>query len=1129
MVEAAVSIAGYRMALFLRRAAYIAAASTIYLAMAGPGQAQALKATILGTITDSSGASVPNAQLVLTETNTNFSRTTSTNESGYYAFANLDPGTYRVEAQHPGFRHEIRAGIDLLPDTTARMDIALVPGRQNEVVTVTADAPLIQADRADTGGKIEPVQIQAMPMIYNRNYQSLISLMPGVGRVFRPNSEFYNSQDSLGARVNGAGRYNNNYELEGVDNNFDNGALTGIVLPAEAIGSVDVSTSNYDPEFGNSGGSVTSVTMRSGTNQFHGSLFEFNENTQVRAAQPFGKTKPPIAYNQFGGAAGGRIIRDKLFFFGDYQGSRDHYGSTNIVTIPTLPFRNGDFSASPTIIYDPASGAANGTGRQPFPNQQIPAGRIDAPVQALLSHIPAPTSPGLGSNYSENTVRVKNLDSYDGKVDYVMGAKARIAGRFNAQKARVVDPIPSLYGIYGGPHNSGFDGMGHALTTSSGLSYSHIFSPTLVMELRTGYVRNANEVLPIDYGLQTANQLGISNVNLGTCSPGAPVFSPNCQSSGMPQINVTGFDTPLIGSNGLWIRTVTNWGVVDNFTKSAGTHLLKWGFDIRRQRNDLQQPGSPRGLFSFTQGPASLSGNSNAGFANAFASVLLDMPNSIQRGYANLFPTRREWLYNAYFQDKWQVFRKLTIDLGIRWEDWPAGKPTFPGGYSNYTLTNNTLVLAGIGANPIDLGVNNPIHHFAPRLGVAYRFDEKTVIRAGYGISFLPRVTANWNYPITQATTYSAPNSFSAAGSLVAGLPPVIVVNIPSSGVIPAPLNQAYRVTPPDWGFGYLESWNVAVERILPGNFALTASYVGSHSVNMPALKELNYGQVLGGGPASQKYNQLFGQTASIQTVCPSSACPGTPAYYDGLQVTLNRRLSKSLLVTTSYTYSKALDYFTDFDNSINPTKAGNPYNQFMLSANKARSDFDVRHVYAQSFVYSLPFGKGARWANTGGVASFLLGGWQLGGIFTAQGGIPLNITFSNSSLNTPLINNRPNLACACTPQIYGNVGPGIQWFNTADFAAPPSFTIGNVGRNILSGPSVINLDASLARTFSIREMFKVQLRADSFNFSNTPHYDNPNTTFGSSTFGQVTTAGGNYGNGHGDPRQFEFSLKAFF
>jgi hypothetical protein len=1090
-----------------------------------PLRAQALKATILGTVTDSSGASVPNVRIVIAETNTNVTRSTNTNDTGYYVVANLDPGTYRVEAQHPGFRREARLGIDLVADTTARVDLALSPGEQTEVVTVTADAPLMQADRADTGGKIDQVQLQNMPMIYNRNYQSLISLMPGVGRVFRPNSEFYNSQDSLGARVNGAGRYNNNYELEGVDNNFDNGALTGIVLPAEAVGSVDVSTSNYDPEFGNSGGSVTNVTMRSGTNQFHGSLFEFNENASLRATQPFATSKPPLVYNQFGGAGGGRIIRDKLFFFGDYQGSRDHYGSTNIVTIPTVAFRSGNFSASPTIIYNPATGNANGTGRQPFSNQQIPMTQIDAPVQALLSHIPAPTSPGLGSNFSLNTVRIKNLDSYDGKIDYVMGANDRVAVRFNEQNAGVVDPVPSLYGIYGGPHNTGFDGRGHARTYSSGLSYSHIFSPSLVTELRMGFVRNSNEVLPIDYGLQTAAQLGIPGVNLGTCAPGAPVFSPNCQTSGMPQINVTGFDTPLIGSNGLWIRTVTNWGVVDNFTKSAGTHLLKWGFDIRRQRNDLQQPGSPRGLFSFTQGPTSLNGNSNAGFANAFASVLLDLPNSIQRGYANLFPTRREWLYNAYFQDKWQVFRKLTVDLGVRWEDWPGGKPAFPGGYSNYNPSNNTLVLAGIGSNPLDMGMKNSWNHFAPRLGFAYRFNDKTVFRGGYGISFLPRVTADWNYPITQASTYSAPNSYSAAGSLATGLPPVIVVNIPASGVIPAPLNQAYRVTPPDWGFGYIQSWNVAMQRALPGNFALTVSYVGSHSVNMPALKELNYGQVLGGGPASQKYNQLFSQTASIQTLCPSSACPGTPAYYDGLQAKFDRRFSKGFLLTTSYTYGKAIDYYTDFDNNINPTKAGNPYNQFLQAANKARSDFDIRHVYVQSFVYALPFGKGEPWVHSG-VAGFLLSNWQASGIFTAQGGLPLNITFSNSSLNTPLVNNRPNLACTCTPAVYGNVGPRIQWFEATAFAAPPVNTIGNVGRNILAGPGVINLDASLARTFSIRERYKLQFRMDSFNFSNTPHYDNPNTTFGSSTFGQVTTAGGNYGNGHGDPRQFEVSLK---
>jgi hypothetical protein len=1097
------------------RSVRIAAVLGVMLCSGSSGlvvRAQTLKGTILGTITDSSQAVMPGVQVAVTETNTNARRTLATNDSGFYSFPNLDPGVYRVEVEHSGFRKMVRAGIDLTANTTARVDLELSVGSVSDVVDVTDTAPLLQTDRADTGGKIEQVQLQSMPMSFNRNYQSLIALLPGVGRVFRPNSEFYNSQDSLGARVNGMGRFMNNYQLEGVDNNFDNGALTGIVLPAEAIGSVDVSTSSYDPEFGNAGGAVTTVTMRSGTNQYHGSLFEYHQDRALRATQPFAATKPQMIYNQFGGTFGGRVIRDKLFFFGDYQGSRDRFGSSNLATIPTVAFRTGDLSASPTTVYDPATGNADGTGRQPFSNNRIPAGQLSPVVQKILANLPAPTSPGLQTNFQKNTARVKSINSVDGKVDWVAGPNDRFAVRYNYQKAFVTDPVPSLYGIYGGPHNSGFDGYGPARTQSAGVTYSRIFSPTLMTEIRTGFVRNRNESLPLDYGLKTATELGIPGINLDAFS------------TGMPALVVNGYDTPLIGYSGAlpMFRAVTNWGVVDNWTKTAGTHVIKWGLDLRRQRNDLNQPVDTRGRFSFTEGPAALNGDSKIGFGNAFASLLLDRPNSISRGFAGMWPTRREWIYNLYFQDKWQISQKLTVDLGLRWEYWPAGKPAYPGGYSNYDPTNNTLVIAGIGNNPMDMGINNSLTHFAPRLGIAYRLNEKTVLRAGYGISYLPRVTAVWNFPISQANAFSAPNSFSPAGSLATGIPAPDLVQIPASGILAAPLNQTYRITPKDWKQGYVQSWNIAVQRALPSNFSLDLAYVGNHTVNAPAILETNYGRILGGGPASQPLRQLFGRTASTATL------GGTPAFYDGLQVKLNRKSSSGFMLTTSYTFSKAIDYYTDFDTGVNPGKAGNPYIQYNLAMNRARGDFDVTHVYVQSFIYELPFGAGKRWMRSG-AGKWILGGWQANGIFTAQTGTPLNITFSNSTLNTPLVNNRPSLVSAGQPEIYRNVGANIKWFDTSKFAAPLSATFGNVGRNILSGPAVANLDFALSRTFLITERVKAQLRMDGFNLTNTPHYDNPNTTFGSSTFGQVTTAGGNYGTGRGDPRQFQVSARVFF
>src|SRR5215469_9339380 len=348
-----------------KRRFLFATAGLLWLA---PVRGQTLKGTILGTITDATHAVVPTVVVNLTETNTNFKRAEITNESGFYAFANLDPGTYRVEVSHPGFRKVMRADIGLEANSTIRVDVELTPGEVNQVVDVTSEAPILQTDRADTGGTVESEQLATLPMLNNRNYQNTLLLVPGVAQGYRSNSPFFNSQESLQVVVNGLDRLNN-FMIEGIDNNIEqDNNLTAVVLPADAIAAVDVSTTAYDPEMGRAGGAVVNVIMRSGTNAFHGSLFEYHSNSDLQARNVFATAVPHGVHNQFGGSFGGRIKRDKLFFFGDYQGSRVLVGQIALPTIPTMPFRSGDLSASPTTIYDPNTGAADGTGRQPFAN-----------------------------------------------------------------------------------------------------------------------------------------------------------------------------------------------------------------------------------------------------------------------------------------------------------------------------------------------------------------------------------------------------------------------------------------------------------------------------------------------------------------------------------------------------------------------------------------------------------------------------------------------------------------------------------------------------------------------------------------------------------------------------------------
>ena len=403
--------------------------------------AQVLKGQILGTITDPSGAVIPGASVTLTETNTNVAREGETNESGLYVFPNLDPGMYEVDVSSAGFSTVVRGEIDLQPNSTVRVNLELTPGAVTETVTVTGAPPVLQTDRADTSVKIESQQLKELPLLFNRNYQGLMATVPGVGRLTRPHSQFYNSQDSLAVRVNGQGRQYNNFQIEGIENKIDNGNLTALVPPAEAIQTVDISTSNFDPEFGNAGGSVVNVTLRSGTNDFHGSVFAFHRNENAQARQVFATSKAHTVYNQFGFTAGGPIVKNKMFIFGDYQGSRDHLGEGELARIPTTPFRVGDFSGESATIYDAATGDAGGRGRSAFANNTIPTNRISPIANAMVGFIPQPNRPGpIGSRNQEiPIVRIKDINAFDVKYDYVVSDAGRLTVRYSLQKATVTE------------------------------------------------------------------------------------------------------------------------------------------------------------------------------------------------------------------------------------------------------------------------------------------------------------------------------------------------------------------------------------------------------------------------------------------------------------------------------------------------------------------------------------------------------------------------------------------------------------------------------------------------------------------------------------------------------------------
>ncbi|MBL8220175.1 MAG: TonB-dependent receptor [Bryobacterales bacterium] len=1071
---------------------------------------QAVNGSLVGTITDSSGAAVPNAKVSLSETRTGLNQSTTSNQSGNYSFNNLTPGAYKVEVEVQGFRKAVKSGLDVLVNSTVRADLELTPGAVNEVVTVSADVAVLQTDRSDTGRKIETRQLADLPLTYNRNFQSLVNLVPGTIRAFRPHSEFFNVQDSLSTRVNGQSRLSNNVQLEGVDNNQRTGLLTAMIPPIEALQTVDVTTSNYEAELGRAGGAVTNVNFKSGTNEIHGSLFEFNKVSRLGARSFFASTKPVTTYNMFGGTIGGPIIRNKTFYFADFQGIRDRRGDNFIYTIPTAAFRTGNLSAGAQPIYDPASGDADSLGRTPFAGNIIPANRISPISARVLALIPAPNRGAqLNQNFEISTVRKKDTNGGDVKVDHQLSANDRLSVRYSIQKSEIYDP--PLYGERGGGPRD-FAGTGIQKAHSAAVNYTRVWSPTWLTEIRTGVMYYRNNADNADRQLKTAEEIGIRGVNVSDFTGGVSSF------------NVNGFSNPIVGYSASlpWERGETNLNFVINNTKTLGNHTIKFGVDYRRNRDELlqNQTFNPRGRYTFNEANTQLVTRNAAGvigvtggttLANSFASFLLDRPNQFGRDLPLIFPTflQRPWF--SYVQDKWQVNQKLTVDLGMRHELWPPAVPRVAGGFSNYDPDTNSLVIAGVGANPMNLGRKNYATSFAPRFGAAYRHNDKTVLRMGYGISWAPLVDNGYafNFPVRENNSFEARNAWSPAGAMADGFPPFRPFPIPQDGIIRNAPAQVYNVIPKDVREAYIQSWNFTIQRQLPKNLTLDVAYVGNHGVGVKATYNLNAGFVPNAGAAGRPLNARFGRLSDTNNIYFS-----TSTNYHSLQVKLDRRFSNGFSMTTAYTWAKAID-LSGADNGglwvyINPQR------------NRARADGDRRHVFVQSYVYELPFGKGKKFA-TSGISAHVLGGWQVNGVLSFMTGEPFGMSVPGGVINAPGNSNTPNLVGEY--KVLKAVGPGTFWFDPTAFAQPASGTFGNLGRNILSGPGFANLDASIFRTFTITERFKAQFRAEAVNFSNTPHFNNPNGDITSPNFGRVTGVNG----APNGPREVQLGLKVTF
>lgn len=1121
------------------------------------GLAQAVNGSLLGKVSDRTGAAIPNAKVTITETSTNIAHDAVTNTSGNYSFQNLSPGAYSIAVEVQGFQREVRPAIDVLVNNTTRSDFDLNPGNVSETIEVRDTAPLLQTDRADVSTKIETASIESLPMGVNRNFQSLLNLVPGTTPATFQHSQFFNAGSTLQTEVNGLPRMGNAYNIEGIDDGMRTGLLQILIPPADAIASVDVSTNNFQVELGRAIGAVTNVTLKSGANKFHGSASEYLQNSYFNARSYFAAAPGKVTYNYFGGNISGPIIKDKLFFYGDYFRTADHERTTNTLTIPFPKYytanANGfiDLSDLPTQVYDPATGdPVTGAGRTPFAGNLIPKARVNQVALGLLQKLPQPnqnlnTLSAPSNNYFVNSPFSKDANTYDGKIDYQATPKDHLSLRYSQQIYNIFQ-APSFSNYLGGPgNNGGFAGTGKQNAFSTGLNFDHAFSSTLLTEVRFGVAHYRNTSQPADYGATDATSAGAPGVNVDGLT------------SGQLGINIGTFSSgPFIGYSPSmpWIRAEANIDFVNNWTKIAGNHTLRFGVDVRRVRDELLQGQtySPRGVTTFGQNQTSIPGG-KTGAANDIASMLLDVPSGVGRDLFTYFPAFRQWWYFGFAGDKWQVNNKLTLDLGIRWEFYQPATPAKTGGFSAYDPNTNQLRVAGVGANPMNLNYKAQYNYWAPRTGFAYRVNDGTVVRGGIGMGYMPYADNTWlyNYPVRANNAYTSCGTgssylsaqYTCSGNVnsqpvtfQSGFPAPVPVVVPASGVYQIDAsnsllnNQTYIYIPQNYHNPYVYSYNLSLQQALPGNFSFTLAYVGNHGVRIGAANNINLPDRLNCGTACEPLQIKFNHSAGV-----TQQFIGFSSNYSSLQTTLSRRFTNGLSSSSSYTWGKGLGYQSGDDGGLLFFQD--------LRRNYARNDFDRTNSFSQSITYELPFGKGKKFLNSGILAS-TIGGWKVSGIALLYSGIPFNVTANGGTINTAGWTQNANLV-APYKKLKG-IGNNALWFDPNSFGQPlgctgqPTATpaavtcpivngvsVGNTGRNQFVGPGLFQNNASIFKTFALYGEGKtLDVRMDVFQLTNTPQFSNPSVSITSATFGQVTgtTGSGSGVNGTGGGRSLQLA-----
>jgi hypothetical protein len=1098
-----------------RRIALVITLSTLPLAHAQ------VAGEIRGRVLDVTGASVSDARVTLTQNATGIVQSATSSANGLYDFPQLVSGLYSLHVERAGFAPYSRSGITVATGSTIGLDTALAASGA-DAVSVSADAPLLQSQTSNIATTIPGGAVQALPL-NTRNFIQLAQLAPGVSL----------PPGTLLPRINGGRPRTNEYLFDGISALQPEPGQVAFFPILDSISEFTVEANNVPAEYGRFNGGVVNVATRSGSNQIHGSLFEYFRNESLNARNWFANTtarKPMYRRNLFGATLGAPIVRDRLFFFGDYQGVLQRIGVTRIATVPTVAQRAGIFTG--THIYNPnATTIVNGRlVRTEFPDDVINV-PLDPAAVALLARYPLPTSSGAANNYTRVANDDDHQQQFDLRIDGAHGQKDRAFARYSYyhEVEQPATPLPDGSGAITGSVLGAGNVTG--LTRITGqqvvLSETHTFGNALLNNFRLGYTRRGNTQAGTSLSGTASSPLGI---------PGIPTNA--AFNNALPLFTLTGF-TQLGPSASTFSQYQTSVGeIVDTIQWVKGAHSLKAGYDGRRYELNAIAPPNPTGSFTFTTTGTNVQGTSGSTGGNALASFLLGQVDTFSIDLQARTIRPRDYIHEFFVQDDWRAMPNLILNAGVRWSlHMPSTESHNQGAVFN--LATQQLDYLGVNGNSRSA---RELHwgNVAPRFGLAYSPDTKTVLRAGFGIVFIDQsgITTPFTtpqYPFIQNVQQKTTDSYNAPFKLSNGPTVSPIAYTPDAG-----LGQSVYTATRKAGSGYVQQWNLAVQRAISNNLSVEVAYVGSHIVHVGIpdsnLNQLTAAQLSQGAaltaPVANPYYGILPASSPLgtKTIAAGQLLKPYPRFqnvsiyrnntgttnYNAFEAKVEQRMSHNLSLLFGYTHSKLID---DASSVFSSTVLSSPNSSSLIAADTYRpylerdsSNGDTPNVLTLSAVYALPKFAGH------GLATVALGGWTVNTVITLQSGMPVTVTQAtntNSFAGVALM--RPNLVA--DPTLPQEQRTKARFFNTAAFATTPQFQFGSASRNPVRGPAYRDGDLSLIKHTMIGEKTDLEFRAELFDVTNTPGFAQPNGSFGTTAFGSITAT-------VTDPRVAQFALR---